>query len=75
MTFTLDIPEPLEARLESVARSVGRSKDECARAALEAGLDDLDDARLADDVTVRLRSGAELTWTHEEVVRDLGLAD
>ena len=75
MTYTLDITDALDARLDAVARSVGRPKAECARLALETGLDDMEDARLADEVSRRIRSGEERTWSHEEVIRDLGLAD
>ena len=53
----------------------GRSKAYYVREAIQANLDVVEDLYLAEQAAIRIRAGKERTWTQEEVVRDLDLAD
>ncbi|MEO7026371.1 MAG: ribbon-helix-helix protein, CopG family [Caulobacteraceae bacterium] len=75
MTFSVRLPDALEARLDHLARATGRSKAYYVRASIEANLDEIEDLHMAEQATIRIRSGQERTWTQEEVTRDLGLDD
>lgn len=75
MTFSVRLSLALEARLDHLARATGRSKAYYVRESIEANLDDLEDIYLAEQASILIRTGKERTWTHEEVVRDLGLGD
>ncbi len=75
MTFSVRLPPALEARLDHLAEVTGRPKAFYVRQAIEANLDEVEDLYLAEQASIRIRAGKEKIWTHEEVVRDLDLAD
>lgn len=69
------LPETIEMRLDALAKRTGRSKSFYVREALVEHMDDLEDMFLAEQVLDRIRSGAERTYTLDEVEARLDLAD
>lgn len=67
----ITLPKELEDRLDSLAKSLGRTKDECAREAIIEFIEDEEDYRIAVE---RLKRN-EPTIPLEEVKRRLGLDD
>lgn len=68
---TIQIPTEINTQIEEVATRTGESKDALIRAALLSYLEDLHDARIAEE---RLRTpGKRIPLS--EVVRNLGLDD
>ncbi|MDT0616928.1 DUF6290 family protein [Salinisphaera sp. P385] len=67
--------DELHARLERLATLTGRTKTFYVREAVVNYMDDLEDIYLADQVMDRLESGAETTYSLDELERELGLAD
>jgi predicted DNA-binding protein len=67
----ITLPKELEDRLDSVAKSIGRTKDECATEAILEFIEDEEDSRIAVE---RLKRN-EPTISLEEIERELGLAD
>ncbi len=73
--LAIRLPEDIEVRLTNLAKRTGRSKTFYAREAILEHLDDLEDLYLAEQVMLRVHSGAERTSTLDEVEARLGLAD
>ena len=69
------MPSDIEERLERLAKATGRTKTYYAREAILEHLDDLEDLYLAEQRLIDNRAGRSGTYTLEEVVRELGLAD
>jgi len=69
------VPEEIEKRLETLAKSTGRTKTYYVRKAIEEYLDDLEEIYLAEKVREDIRSGKEKTIPLEEVVKQYGLED
>ena len=69
------LPADNEKRLDTLAKSTGRSKSFYVREAILEYLEDLEDIYLAEEVLVRVRRGEERTYPIEEVEKRLGLAD
>jgi len=69
------LPADIEKRLDTLAKSTGRSKSFYVREAILEYLEDLEDIYLAEEVLVRIRRGEERTYPVEEVEKRLGLAD
>jgi RHH-type rel operon transcriptional repressor/antitoxin RelB len=67
--LAIELDPETEARLERMAKETGRSKSSCAREAILAHLEDLEDIQLATD---RLKN-PEKTYSSQEVKRELGL--
>ena len=65
----------IEKRLEALAKATGRTKTYYVREAIVEHLDDLEDIYLAQNRLEDIRAGRSMTYTLEEVERDLDLAD
>ena len=65
----------IEKRLEALAKATGRTKTYYVREAIIEHLDDLEDIYLAQNRLEDIRAGRSMTYTLEEVERDLDLAD
>lgn len=72
---SLRLPEDVSKRLARLAKRTGRTKTFYMLEAIREHLDDLEDLYLAEQRLIALREGRSRTWTQEEVMRDLGLAD
>ncbi len=71
----IQISEALGSRLEKAAASVGKSPEEYAADALQQSLEDREDLEEVIEISRRIASGEEKTYTLEEVERRLGLDD
>ncbi|HWZ31916.1 MAG TPA: DUF6290 family protein [Bryobacteraceae bacterium] len=69
--ITLQLPKEVEDRLDAIAQSTGRTKDECAAEAILEFIEDEEDYRIAVE---RLKRN-EPTISLEEIKRELGLED
>ena len=69
--LAIRLPEPIEERLESLARETGRTKSSLVREAIVEYIDDLEDLYLAEARARRNRRTIPL----DEVERTLGLRD
>ena len=69
------IPEEMNERLRRLAAETGRSKSYYIRKALAQGLEDMEDAYLADERLTELRAGRSRTHSLAEAEKRLGLAD
>jgi RHH-type rel operon transcriptional repressor/antitoxin RelB len=74
-TLGVRLPDDIEARLNTLAETTGRSKSYYAREAIIKHLEELEDIYLAESVLERIRRGKERTHTLGEVGKRLGLAD
>jgi RHH-type rel operon transcriptional repressor/antitoxin RelB len=72
---TVRLEPELEARLNHLAASTGRTKAFYLRELITQGLDDLEDAYLGAAVVERLRRGQETTRPLNDVAADLDLDD
>lgn len=75
MMLAIRLPEDIGTRLESLAKSTGRSKTFYARVAILEYLEYMEDLYLAEQVVRRLDSGEERSHPLEEVETRLGLAE
>jgi RHH-type transcriptional regulator, rel operon repressor / antitoxin RelB len=75
MPTTVRLEPELEARLDHLAATTGRTKAIYLRELITQGLDDLEDAYLGAAVVERLRRGQETTRPLDAVAADLGLDD
>jgi RHH-type rel operon transcriptional repressor/antitoxin RelB len=66
------LPDETFARLQSLAATTGRTATFYIREAIEAHLEDLEDAYLADQVLGRIQRGEEEVLSAEELRRELG---
>ncbi len=73
--LTIQLPEELEERLDTLARQSGRDKNAVVQEALSSYLEDLEDLLIAEERVADIRAGRVKTYSLEEVERDLGLAD
>lgn len=73
--LAIRLPAEIEARLDSLAKTTGRTKSFYARQAIVEHLDDLEDLYLAEQRLTEVRAGRSKTHTLQDVERDLGLAD
>ena len=69
--LAIQLPPEIEKRLEAVAGSAGKTKEECAARAILDFLESEEDYLLATERLEKNRAGIPL----EEVERQLGLAD
>lgn len=69
--LAIRLPKEIESRLESLAKSTGRTKTYYAREAIVEHLDDLEDIYLAEQTLERIRKGEEDVLTAEEFWREL----
>ena len=75
LMLAIRLPEPIEKRLDELARRTGRTKTFCAREAILQHLDEMEDVYLAERTLERVRVGKERTFTLREVDERLGPVD
>jgi RHH-type rel operon transcriptional repressor/antitoxin RelB len=73
--LAIRLPIEIENRLTALATATGRTKSFYAREAIVEHIDDLEDLYLAEQTLLRIRSGAERTYTLAELEAELGLGD
>ena len=73
--LAIRLPAEIEERLETLAKSTGRTKTFYAREAILEHLDDLEDLYLAEDRLIKLRAGSSQTVPLEEVMKRYGVED
>jgi RHH-type rel operon transcriptional repressor/antitoxin RelB len=71
--LAIRLPQPIEKRLEKLARTTGRTKTFYAREAILRHLDDLEDLYFAAHTLERIRAGKERTILLEKVMKRHGL--
>jgi RHH-type rel operon transcriptional repressor/antitoxin RelB len=69
--LSLELPSNIEDRLDTIANSTGRTKQDCAVAAIASFVESEEDYQIAVERLKRNQPGIPL----EEVERRLGLAD
>jgi RHH-type rel operon transcriptional repressor/antitoxin RelB len=69
--LSLELPKDIEDRLETIAKTTGRTKQDCAAAAIVNFVESEEDYHVAVERLKRNQPGIPL----EEVERRLGLAD
>ncbi len=67
------LPTEIEARLDNLAQTTGRTKSYYVREAILEHLDDLEDLYLAERVLAGIRAGRVKTIPLEEVMKQYGL--
>jgi len=70
--LAIRLPQDLEKRLNSLAKTTGRTKSFYARQAIEECIDDMEDIYLAEKSLAEVRAGAP-TITHKDMMRRYGL--
>ena len=70
--LAIRLPQALEKRLTSLAKTTGRTKSFYARLAIEERIDDMEDIYLAEKSLAEVRAGAP-TISHEDMMKRYGL--
>jgi RHH-type rel operon transcriptional repressor/antitoxin RelB len=70
--LAIRLPQDLEKRLTSLAKTTGRTKSFYARKAIEERIDDMEDIYLAEKSLAEVRAGAP-TISHEDMMKRYGL--
>ncbi|MCX5875378.1 MAG: DUF6290 family protein [Deltaproteobacteria bacterium] len=73
--LTVRLPDDIEARLNTLAKTTNRPKSFYVREALDRSLEDIEDIYLAEKRLEDLKAGKSRTYTLDEVERELDLAD
>jgi RHH-type rel operon transcriptional repressor/antitoxin RelB len=73
--LAIRLPIEIENRLDTLAKTTGRTKTFYARQAILAHLDDLEDLYLAEERLVALRTGQSHATPLDEVMKRYGLED
>ncbi len=73
--LAIRLPEDIENRLASLAKSTGRTKTFYAREAILTHLEELEDYYQAAEVSARVKAGKEKIHSSDDVRRSLGLDD
>lgn len=73
--LAIRLPQPIEKRLERLARRTGRTKTFYARQAILEHLEDLEDVYLAERTLERIHSGEERTVPLKKLIKRYGLDD
>ncbi len=71
----IQLPEDVFERLKSLADASGQSPTDFISEAVLEHIEDLEDARRAEEIMKKIESGEHRTYTLEEVERELGLDD
>ena len=72
---TVELPRELENRLDALARATGRSKVACLEEAVVTYLEDMEDARVAEQRLADVRAGRSETVVLEDLLRRHDVAD
>ncbi len=75
MTTTIEIDEDITARLDALSARTGKDKATLLHMLIENGIEDMEDAVVADEVWERVSRGKERTFTDAEMRAELGLED
>ena len=73
--ISLRLPDDLSDRLTELARRTGRSKTFYIREAIAEHLEDLEDVYIAEQRLADVDAGRSVTYSIDELERELGLAD
>ena len=73
--LAIELSPDAEARLDALAKAVGRTKAACARDAILEYLDDMEDLRIAERRLADNRAGRSHSVPLEDVMRRYGLED
>ena len=73
--LAIRLPEPIEKRLDKLAKRTGRSKTFYARQAILEHLEDLEDLYLAEERWLALQRGESETVSAADLEAELGLGD
>lgn len=73
--FAIRLPTTIEARLDALSKSTGRTKSFYVRAAILEHLDDLEDLYLAEKRLIAIRAGRRRAMPLEKVMKRHGVAD
>lgn len=72
--FAIRLPTSIEARLEALSKSTGRTKSFYVREAILEHLDDIEDIYLAEKRLIGVRAGRRRAIPLEKVMKRHGLA-
>lgn len=75
MTYSIRLPESIEARLENLSAQTGRTKKFYVMLAIENQLDDLEDLYLAERELEEIRAGRSIAAPLSEVMKRYGMED
>ncbi len=73
--LAIRLPAEIEARLDNLAKSTGRTKTFYAREAILEYLEDMEDFYEAEQRMVDIQAGRSKTYSLDEVKNRLGLVD
>lgn len=73
MSFSIRLPEAIDARLDHLAAETGRTKKFYVMQAIERELEDLEDIYLSEKRLIDIRTGKSKTVPLEEVMKRYGL--
>ena len=73
--LAIRLPEDIENRLSHLAQETGRTKTYYAREAILKHLSNLEDYYLAESVSQKVKNGEMMTYSVNEVRKELGLDD
>jgi predicted DNA-binding protein len=72
-TSTIEISRDLRKRLEEISSSAGVTLEALANAALTSSLENMEDAKQAEEIIARLEKGEETTIPWKALEAELGL--
>ncbi len=75
MTYSIRLPDEIEARLQRLSDQTGRTKKFYVMKAIELQLDDLEDIYLAEERLLAQRAGKTEAIPLEELMQRYGLED
>lgn len=72
-TVSIRLPDDISDRLDQLSRLTGRAKTDCIVEAISKHLDDLEDAYLAEQALIRIRSGEDDRISLEQAMAEYRL--
>lgn len=73
MTYSIRLPQPIEARLNNLSVQTGRHKSFYIKQAILAQLDDIEDIYLAESRLENIRAGLTKTIPLQEIITNYDL--
>jgi len=71
--LTIDLPAEIETRLDTAAKSVGKTRDVCIRDAILDYLEDVEDYLIASQRMRDIESGKTATIPHQDVLNEYAM--